>query len=219
MEAETREKARRPRSSSWTGSTGKGCRRRTTRRCRGRKVYIAKEDLETHGYTAKCPGCTSILRGTTRQAHSEACRRRMEEELKGTEKARRAKKRIGEYTDRKMAEEEEKRKRKTEDKKAEGEQHERDADAVKPMDGEAEKPADAEAEKPMDVEAEKGKRRREGEDEDEATEKNTLKWLRKMEREDWRKRRGEIDKEDEDMGEVDEAEEDRLDRLDDFTSA
>ena len=43
-----------------------------------RNVYIAKEDLERWGYTVGCPGCKSILRGTTRQGHSEACRRRIE---------------------------------------------------------------------------------------------------------------------------------------------
>ena len=32
-----------------------------------RQVYISKKDLEVHGYTAKCPGCVSILLGKTRQ--------------------------------------------------------------------------------------------------------------------------------------------------------
>ncbi len=46
-----------------------------------RKVYISKDDLETHGYTVGCPGCKSVLRGTTRQAHTESCRNRVEEGL------------------------------------------------------------------------------------------------------------------------------------------
>ena len=43
-----------------------------------RKVYISKDDLEAHGYTVGCAGCMSVLRGTTRQAHTESCRKRME---------------------------------------------------------------------------------------------------------------------------------------------
>ncbi len=74
-----------------------------------RKVYISKDDFETHGYAAGCPGCKSVLRGTTRQAHNEACRKRVEKELEGTEKAQRAKKRVGEYVEKKMVEEEEER--------------------------------------------------------------------------------------------------------------
>ena len=43
-----------------------------------RHVYIKKEDLEEHGYTVGCPGCKAILRGTARQAHTDGCRARME---------------------------------------------------------------------------------------------------------------------------------------------
>ena len=192
-----------------------------------RKVYITKEDLETHGYTAKCPGCISILRGTARQAHIEACRRRVEKELEGTEKARRAKKRIGEYVDKKMAEEEERRRETTEDKKGETDQRKEAA-----VGGRGEE--DVDMERRMEVERgirssgsglgsssgggkeEKGKRKREGEDE--ATEENTLRILRKLERKEERKRKREgedeateenkreADKEAEDMGEVSEEE-------------
>ena len=62
-----------------------------------RKVYIQKEDLEEHGYTVGCPGCKSVLRGTTRQGHTEGCRKRVEKELEGTAKVARAKKKVGEY--------------------------------------------------------------------------------------------------------------------------
>ena len=41
-----------------------------------RRMYIRKSDVEEHGYTVRCPGCVSILRGTARQEHSDACRRR-----------------------------------------------------------------------------------------------------------------------------------------------
>ena len=82
-----------------------------------RKVYISKDDLEVHGYTVGCSGCKSALRGTTRQAHTEGCRKRLEKELEGTEKATRAKKKVGEYVDKKMGEEEEVRSARSEAKK------------------------------------------------------------------------------------------------------
>ena len=42
----------------------------------------------------------SLLRGTARQSHAESCRRRIEEELKGTAKAHAATRRMKEYQDR-----------------------------------------------------------------------------------------------------------------------
>ena len=47
-----------------------------------RRAYITKEDVEKHGYSAECPGCPTILRGTSRQGHSEGCRKRIEEKMK-----------------------------------------------------------------------------------------------------------------------------------------
>ena len=76
-----------------------------------RQVYIRKEDLETLGYTEGCPGCKSILRGTARQAHSIGCRKRIEKELEGTDKAKRARGRIDEYAARRVEEEDGERKR------------------------------------------------------------------------------------------------------------
>ena len=69
-----------------------------------RAVYIRKEDLEEFGYTVGCPGCQSILKKTTRQAHSEGCRRRLEGELGDTERAQKAKKRKSDFVNRKMEE-------------------------------------------------------------------------------------------------------------------
>ena len=43
-----------------------------------RTFGIKGRDFEKHGYTKACPGCLSILRGTTRQKHSTTCRQRME---------------------------------------------------------------------------------------------------------------------------------------------
>ena len=59
-----------------------------------KRVYISREILEVFGFTARCPGCMSLLRGTARQAHTENCRRRIEEELKGTAKAQAATRRM-----------------------------------------------------------------------------------------------------------------------------
>ena len=32
-----------------------------------RSFFITKKDMKQHGYSAKCPGCASVIRGTTRQ--------------------------------------------------------------------------------------------------------------------------------------------------------
>ena len=79
-----------------------------------RRMYIKKSDVEEHGYTVRCPGCISILRVTARQEHSDACRRRLEKEMEGTQKAKNAKARMREYVDRKMEEDEQARKRRRE---------------------------------------------------------------------------------------------------------
>ena len=60
-----------------------------------RRMFIRKQDVEEHGYTIRCPGCVSILRGTARQEPTAECRRRMEKELGMTERANRAKKKVG----------------------------------------------------------------------------------------------------------------------------
>ena len=65
-----------------------------------KRVCISRENLQEFGFTARCPGCMSLLRGTARQAHTENCRRRIEEELKGTAKAHAATRRIKENQDR-----------------------------------------------------------------------------------------------------------------------
>ena len=50
------------------------------------RFTISKDDLLKHGYSAKCPGCKAVLRGTARQGHSEECRKRMEREMSDVEK-------------------------------------------------------------------------------------------------------------------------------------
>ena len=57
-----------------------------------RKMFIKKEDVETHGYTTRCPGFISIQRVTALQKHSDACRTRLEVEMARAEKANKAKK-------------------------------------------------------------------------------------------------------------------------------
>ena len=81
-----------------------------------RKVYITREDVETYGYTVKCPGGISNLKNTAKQAHNDDCRRRLEKELAGTEKAQKAKRKVGEYVDKKMKEDDEVRKKRSDEK-------------------------------------------------------------------------------------------------------
>jgi hypothetical protein len=76
------------------------------------RFRIGKEDLETHGYSANCQGCKSILRGTARQGHSEACRKRLEEALKDDPRLKIQKMREKEYLERRLDEQERKRQRK-----------------------------------------------------------------------------------------------------------
>ena len=76
-----------------------------------RRFNITRQDLEAHGYTAKCPGCTAILRGTARQAHSEQCRARMEKDMKEEPKVKAARERADEYITERLQEADAKRRR------------------------------------------------------------------------------------------------------------
>ena len=62
-----------------------------------RRFYITKEDLDCHGYSKGCPGCISVLRRTARQQHTDECRKRLEKDIKGTEKLKRAVQRETEF--------------------------------------------------------------------------------------------------------------------------
>ena len=44
-----------------------------------RGFNIKKEDLEAHGYTRGCGGCSSVFRGLARQPHKEKRRGRLRE--------------------------------------------------------------------------------------------------------------------------------------------
>ena len=62
-----------------------------------RHVYLSKSDFDEHGCSSNCPGCRSILKGTRRQGHSEACRQRMQKALEGTDRLEKAKAREHEF--------------------------------------------------------------------------------------------------------------------------
>lgn len=62
-----------------------------------RRVHLTKEDFAEFGYTSKCQGCKSLLRGTARQGHTEQCRKRMEDNVKHEPKFKNAKKREHEF--------------------------------------------------------------------------------------------------------------------------
>ena len=58
-----------------------------------RSFKSKRDDYEEHGYTRGCSGCRALLTGTTKQMHSDACRRRMEKEMLNDERVKAAKKR------------------------------------------------------------------------------------------------------------------------------
>lgn len=62
-----------------------------------KRFRIEAKDLDAHGYSAKCPGCSSVLRGTVRQGHSEGCRKRFSELLKDDEKVIKVNERMHEF--------------------------------------------------------------------------------------------------------------------------
>ena len=53
-----------------------------------RRVYLRQEDFIKHGTSPHCPGCRALTRGGRAQAHSEACRVRLEGELEKSERGR-----------------------------------------------------------------------------------------------------------------------------------
>ena len=55
-----------------------------------REFYITKEDLDEHGYTWGCGGCSSVFRGLARQPHNDMCRERLRGILKEGAKVRNA---------------------------------------------------------------------------------------------------------------------------------
>ena len=62
-----------------------------------RRPQLNKADFDKHGWTQGCPGCKAALLGKPAQGHTDACRRRMEENLKHDPKVQKANKRIDEF--------------------------------------------------------------------------------------------------------------------------
>ncbi len=62
-----------------------------------RNFYISAKDLEDHGFSSKCPGCLSILRGKTRQARPAARRKSFESAFAGSDKVKHADYKITEH--------------------------------------------------------------------------------------------------------------------------
>ena len=62
-----------------------------------RQFDITKDNPQQFGYTRGCPGCKAVLRKTSSQARSGACRKRMGEEMKDEPKVKAANQKINEY--------------------------------------------------------------------------------------------------------------------------
>ena len=62
-----------------------------------RNFRIEAKDFEAHGYSAKCPGCSSVLKRTARQAHTDACRKLFGELMKDDDKTKKHKEKIDEF--------------------------------------------------------------------------------------------------------------------------
>ena len=71
------------------------------------KAYrLGPRDFQAHGYTLGCPGCRALLRGTTLQKHSDACRKRFGEAMAGDERIEKAKTRKNDFLDQALSKEE-----------------------------------------------------------------------------------------------------------------
>ena len=55
-----------------------------------REFFIKKDDLDEHGYTRGCGGCSNVFRGLARQPHNDMCRGRLRGILKEGAKVRNA---------------------------------------------------------------------------------------------------------------------------------
>ena len=94
---------------------------------RPRRMYLQRQDFERFGYTVGCPGCVAILKGGAAVGHNEDCRKRMEDMMRGTDRSKKAGRKIDEYVEKaikKDSEDREKKKRKQDD--IDNEQDEKD---------------------------------------------------------------------------------------------
>ena len=81
-----------------------------------RRVKIGKDDLQMHGYSAKCDGCRAIMAGRPQKPHSEECRRRMERLMRENPKMKKARKRMDDFFD-KVGEQQDRRDQEERDKR------------------------------------------------------------------------------------------------------
>ena len=73
--------------------------------------YVQQQDLKKFGYTYRCPGCRSIIRGGTRQGHNDACRHRIMKELGGDERVKWHRAREDEYIEKAFERQDSKRRK------------------------------------------------------------------------------------------------------------
>lgn len=76
-----------------------------------RTFPITQKDLDEHGFTEGCAGCSAVLKGLQRQKHSEECRRRLAAEMKEATKVKDARKRESEFFEEVMEQDRAKKKR------------------------------------------------------------------------------------------------------------
>ena len=73
-----------------------------------REFYIKKHDLEEHGYTRGCGGCSSVFRGLARQPHNDVGRERLRSILRKGAKVKSAEGRRRDFEEKKRKKEERK---------------------------------------------------------------------------------------------------------------
>ena len=61
-----------------------------------------QRDYDIHGYSPRCAGCRALLMKTSRQKHTDECRRRMERMMKDDARVHSAKRRRSEFKDKVM---------------------------------------------------------------------------------------------------------------------
>jgi hypothetical protein len=63
-----------------------------------RRLRIVKEDLYAYGFSQNCPGCKAVLQnGKVARNHTEACRRRIENEMKNDPRMAKTKDRLDDF--------------------------------------------------------------------------------------------------------------------------
>ena len=87
-----------------------------------RRPTLRKRDFDEHGLTKGCPGCKAALLGRPSQGHTEACRKRMEENLRDDPRIAKSNKRIDDFLA-KTLEKEDRKKAKKEQERTHSDAH------------------------------------------------------------------------------------------------